>query len=222
LSDRVGPPPRGVPGVTGSAKERDNRSDTPAGAWAGVERACVGARRRSPDPCLQSRDEHACISAATGRGPGVGVASLASTAALAAGTDLARVQVAAGGDHVHHDQLRGGTAVPAVLDGNRTACGGLVLGPLLWSHPRPVPDPTGPLVRLVREQRAGPTGRDPAGPCGALHPGSWTSGPDGLLCEHDDARCSGLLPVRAHRRHHPGQPGRVRPAPAPRAWTGWS
>lgn len=35
----------------------------------------------------------------------------------------------------------------------------------------------------------------------------------GLLGEHDDARRSGLLPVRAHRRHHPSRPGRVRRAP---------
>src|SRR5690606_24377904 len=69
-------------------------------------------------------------------------------------------QIAAGGDYAHDNQFDEGAAVPAVLDELRAARGGLVLGSLLRSDPRPVSDTTGALVCVVHGQRAGPTGRD--------------------------------------------------------------
>ena len=48
------------------------------------------------------------------------------------------------------------SAVPAINDVERATGGGVLLGPLLRPYPRPVCLSTEAVVRLVREQRAGP------------------------------------------------------------------
>ena len=50
--------------------------------------------------------------------------------------------------------------------------------------------PAAALVRLVRDQRPRPAGRDPARPRRALHPPPRRVRADGLLGQHDDARAS--------------------------------
>jgi hypothetical protein len=79
-------------------------------------------------------------------------------------------------------------------------------GPLLRACTRPVRLPTAAVVRLMRDQRAGPPGRDPASPCRAVHPRSRRPRSDGLLGGHDDARRPRVLPLRPHRRPHPSDP----------------
>ena len=77
-----------------------------------------------------------------------------------------------------------------------------------------------------RWQRAGPAGRDPTRPRRAAYPWSGRVRSHGVFDKHDDARGPRVLPVRPHRRPHPGRPGCLRAATegaqrrVPDAWPG--
>jgi hypothetical protein len=117
--------------------------------------------------------------------------------------------------HVHHSQFHAAPAVPAVDDLRAVGCG-LVPGLLLRVDSHSLCCAAAPLVRLVRDQRLGTVGRDPAGARRAVHPPTRRVRANGLLGEHDDARGPGVLPVCPHRQDHPRRPRRPRrlcPAP---------
>ena len=82
-------------------------------------------------------------------------------------------------------------------------------------------------VRLVRDQRAGSIGRDPAGPRRALHSSPRRARSDAVLDQHDDARSPGVLSgsptsTASSRPSRPSMPGcrrSTRTSRAPRDWT---
>ncbi len=72
----------------------------------------------------------------------------------------------------------------ARLDVDRPVGGGVIPGPLLRAHPHPLLVPAEPVVLLVPNQRARPSGRDPTRPCRAVHPPARRPRHDGLLRQH--------------------------------------
>jgi hypothetical protein len=96
--------------------------------------------------------------------------------------------------------------VPARRNVAGATGGRLQSGPVLRPHPPAVRLPASPLVHMVRDESARPAGGSPACPRRAVHPPSRRDRSAGLLDQHDDARGPRVLPVRPHRRPHPGCP----------------
>jgi hypothetical protein len=173
-------------------------------------------------------------------GPALRAASFRRDSGVAAGAALRRGRCLASRAAIRgeawspspgacHDRYDA-SSVPARCDDTGPACRSVLPGPVLRAHPRAVRLPTPPLVRLVRDQRPRPAGRNPASTHRALHPiprrvrGLWPprSTPRCTPCVASSGSPTSTASSSRTQPSTHASPRSTATSPAPRAWTGSS